>query len=171
MSWRALAGRAILTFRVISSGDHYKEEMPFGEARRFASTPLIRASLPSGAHGASRLRHAGGYSHAAPERSGDRRESPRGTRGGARGRLPSVLQPPHVATKGADGNLPAQAANGLAARRERRGVRAPFPRSAPQTRIVPELEPLESEAVFDKIAMSAFEGTFLNTALRDLGID
>ena len=50
-------------------------------------------------------------------------------------------------------------------------VRAPFPRAAPQTRIVPELEPLESEAVSDKIAMSAFEGTFLNTALRDLGID
>jgi biuret amidohydrolase len=50
-------------------------------------------------------------------------------------------------------------------------VRAPFPREAPQTRIVPELEPLESEAVSDKIAMSAFEGTFLNIALRDLGID
>ena len=40
-------------------------------------------------------------------------------------------------------------------------VRVPFPREAPQTRIVPELEPLESEAVSDKIAMSAFEGTFL----------
>src|SRR5919112_5323500 len=50
-------------------------------------------------------------------------------------------------------------------------VIAPFPREAPQTRIVPELEPLESEAVSDKIAMSAFEGTFLNIALRDLGID
>ena len=50
-------------------------------------------------------------------------------------------------------------------------VRAPFPREAPQTRIVAELEPLESEAISDKIAMSAFEGTFLNTALRDLGID
>jgi nicotinamidase-related amidase len=50
-------------------------------------------------------------------------------------------------------------------------VRSPFPREASQTRIVPELEPLGSEAVSDKIAMSAFEGTFLNTALRDLGID
>ena len=50
-------------------------------------------------------------------------------------------------------------------------VRSPFPREAPQTRIVPELEPLESEAVSDKITMSAFEGTFLNIALRDLGID
>jgi biuret amidohydrolase len=33
-----------------------------------------------------------------------------------------------------------------------------------------ELSPLPSEALSDKIAMSAFEGTFLNVALRDLGI-
>jgi biuret amidohydrolase len=50
-------------------------------------------------------------------------------------------------------------------------VRSVFPRDAPQTQIVPELSPLPSEAVSDKIAMSAFEGTFLNIALRDLGID
>lgn len=37
--------------------------------------------------------------------------------------------------------------------------------------LVPELNPLPSEAVFDKIAMSAFEGTPLNFALRDCGID
>ena len=36
---------------------------------------------------------------------------------------------------------------------------------------MPELSPLPSEAVSDKIAMSAFEGTFLNVALRDLGIN
>src|ERR687890_2613822 len=46
-----------------------------------------------------------------------------------------------------------------------------FPRDSAQFQIVPELEPLPSEAVSDKIAMSAFEGTFLNMALRDLGID
>jgi biuret amidohydrolase len=46
---------------------------------------------------------------------------------------------------------------------------SPFPPEAPQTQIVPELYPLPSEAVSDKIAMSAFEGTFLNAALRDLG--
>ena len=46
-----------------------------------------------------------------------------------------------------------------------------FPRDSPQFQIVPELEPLPTEAVSDKIAMSAFSGTFLNTALRDLGID
>jgi nicotinamidase-related amidase len=45
-----------------------------------------------------------------------------------------------------------------------------FPRNSPQFQIVSELEPLASEAVSDKIAMSAFEGTFLNIALRDLGI-
>ncbi len=50
-------------------------------------------------------------------------------------------------------------------------VRSPFPPDASHSRIVPELEPLPSEAVSDKIAMSAFEGTFLNAALRDLGIN
>ena len=50
-------------------------------------------------------------------------------------------------------------------------VISPFPPEAPQTQIVPELSPLPSEAVSDKIAMSAFEGTFLNVALRDLGIN
>jgi len=45
-----------------------------------------------------------------------------------------------------------------------------FPRDSPQFQIVPELEPLASEAVSDKIAMSSFEGTFLNMALRDLGL-
>lgn len=49
-------------------------------------------------------------------------------------------------------------------------VVSPFPPGAPQTRIVPELAPLPDEAVSDKIAMSAFEGTFLNTAMRDLGL-
>ena len=47
---------------------------------------------------------------------------------------------------------------------------SPFPPEAPQTQIVPELSPLPSEAVSDKIAMSAFEGTFLNVAPRDLGM-
>ncbi len=50
-------------------------------------------------------------------------------------------------------------------------VRPVFLPDAPQTQIVPELAPLENEAVFDKIAMSAFSGTFLNTALRDLGVN
>jgi biuret amidohydrolase len=50
-------------------------------------------------------------------------------------------------------------------------VRSPFPPDAPHSSIVPELEPLPSEAVSERIAMSAFEGTFLNAALRDLGIN
>src|SRR3712207_3665271 len=45
-----------------------------------------------------------------------------------------------------------------------------FPRDSPQFQIVPELEPLPSEAISDKIAMSAFSGTFLDMALRDLGL-
>ena len=45
-----------------------------------------------------------------------------------------------------------------------------FLRDSPGFAIVPELAPRASEAIFDKIAMSAFEGTPLAMALRDCGI-
>jgi biuret amidohydrolase len=45
-----------------------------------------------------------------------------------------------------------------------------FLRDSPGFQIVPELEPLPSEAIFDKLTMSAFEGTPLALALRDCGI-
>jgi biuret amidohydrolase len=45
-----------------------------------------------------------------------------------------------------------------------------FLRDAPGFHLVPEMNPLPSEAIFDKIAMSAFEGTPLDIALRDCGI-
>ena len=41
---------------------------------------------------------------------------------------------------------------------------------APGSQIVAELAPRADEAVFDKLAMSAFAGTPLEMALRDLGI-
>jgi biuret amidohydrolase len=46
-----------------------------------------------------------------------------------------------------------------------------IPQGSPAFQIVPELEPGEGEVVVDKITMSAFEGTFLNLAMRDAGID
>jgi nicotinamidase-related amidase len=45
-----------------------------------------------------------------------------------------------------------------------------FLRDSPGFEIVPELKPRPSEAIFDKLAMSAFEGTPLEFALRDCGI-
>jgi biuret amidohydrolase len=45
-----------------------------------------------------------------------------------------------------------------------------FLRDSPSFQLVPDLSPLSSEAIFDKITMSAFEGTPLNIALRDCGI-
>jgi nicotinamidase-related amidase len=45
-----------------------------------------------------------------------------------------------------------------------------FLRDSPSFQLVPELSPLASEAIFDKITMSALEGTLLNIALRDCGI-
>lgn len=46
-----------------------------------------------------------------------------------------------------------------------------FLRDSPSFQLVPELSPLPGEAIFDKITMSAFEGTFLDIALRDCGIN
>jgi nicotinamidase-related amidase len=45
-----------------------------------------------------------------------------------------------------------------------------FLRGSEAQAIVPELTPLDTEAVFDKIGMSAFEGTPLDIALRDCAI-
>lgn len=49
-------------------------------------------------------------------------------------------------------------------------VRSPFLPDAPQTQIVPELEPNEDEAVLDKLAFSAFVGTPLELALRSAAV-
>ena len=45
-----------------------------------------------------------------------------------------------------------------------------FLRDSPGFQLVPELAPLPSEAVLDKITMSAFEGTPLDIILRDCGL-
>src|SRR5215216_1804146 len=50
-------------------------------------------------------------------------------------------------------------------------VEPAFPRDSAQVQIVPELSPLPSKAIVDRITMSAFSGTFLNLALRDCGIN
>jgi len=50
-------------------------------------------------------------------------------------------------------------------------VKPAFLRDTPGFQIAPELAPLRSEGVIDKITMSAFEGTFLDIALRDCGIN
>src|SRR5215472_16113596 len=50
-------------------------------------------------------------------------------------------------------------------------VKPAFLRDTPGFRIAPEIAPLPSEGVVDKITMSAFEGTFLDIAFRDSGIN
>lgn len=45
-----------------------------------------------------------------------------------------------------------------------------FLRGTPAWEIVPELEPRPDDIVFDKLAMSAFEGTPLAVTLRDCGL-
>jgi nicotinamidase-related amidase len=46
-----------------------------------------------------------------------------------------------------------------------------FLQGSPLWEIVPELTPREGEVIIDKITMSAFEGTFLNLAMRDAHLD
>ena len=46
-----------------------------------------------------------------------------------------------------------------------------FLRDNPSFQISPELAPRSSEGVFDKLTMSPFEGTWLDFALRDCGIN
>jgi nicotinamidase-related amidase len=45
-----------------------------------------------------------------------------------------------------------------------------FPAGADHVRIAPEVEPTGEEAVFDKVTMSAFEGTPVDIVLRDCGV-
>ncbi|QPH55419.1 cysteine hydrolase family protein [Pontivivens ytuae] len=45
-----------------------------------------------------------------------------------------------------------------------------FLRGSPAHALAPELAPREDEAIFDKLGMSAFEGTPLAMTLRDLGL-
>ena len=49
-------------------------------------------------------------------------------------------------------------------------VKPMFLRDSPGFQIIPELQPLPSEGIIDKITMSAFEGTYLGIALRDCAI-
>jgi nicotinamidase-related amidase len=49
-------------------------------------------------------------------------------------------------------------------------IKPMFLRDSPAFQIIPELQPRASEAIFDKISMSAFSGTPLEIALRDCGI-
>jgi nicotinamidase-related amidase len=46
-----------------------------------------------------------------------------------------------------------------------------FLHDTPGFEIIPELAPRPTEGVFDKLTMSAFEGTWLDFALRDCGIN
>ena len=50
-------------------------------------------------------------------------------------------------------------------------VKPAFLRDTPKFQIAPEIAPLPGEGVVDKITMSAFEGTFLDIAFRDCGIN
>ncbi len=49
-------------------------------------------------------------------------------------------------------------------------VRSLFLRDSPGFELIPDVAPLPTEAIFDKLGMSAFAGTPLDTVLRDCGV-
>ena len=49
-------------------------------------------------------------------------------------------------------------------------VKPMFLRESPAFQLIPDLQPQANEGIVDKITMSAFEGTYLEIALRDCGI-
>ena len=51
------------------------------------------------------------------------------------------------------------------------GTKPLFTQGSASWQIIPELTPREDEAVIDKISMSAFEGTYLNLAMRDAQLE
>jgi nicotinamidase-related amidase len=55
-------------------------------------------------------------------------------------------------------------------RQQLEDVTSPFLRDSPGFQLLPELAPRSSEAIFDKLSMSPFEGTPLEFALRDCQI-
>jgi nicotinamidase-related amidase len=82
-----------------------------------------------------------------------------------------LLHAPHVTTEGTYGVsqfLTAMAGQRVKSAQE---VKPWFLRDAPGFHLVSEMSPLPSEAIFDKISTSAFEGAPLDMALRDCGID
>jgi nicotinamidase-related amidase len=68
------------------------------------------------------------------------------------------------------GRLSAASGQGVAAKAHASQTRPLIPHGAPGFELTPALEPRPSEAVIDKITMSAFEGTPLDIVLRDCGV-
>src|SRR5437016_13823105 len=89
-----------------------------------------------------------------------------GSRSRSQGENSGLFHAPYVTTEGPHGRVSVPCGDGLATRELGRRGQAWFLRDSPGFHLIPELNPLPSEAIFDKITMSAFEGTPLNIALR-----
>ena len=101
-------------------------------------------------------------------RSGHRRWP--GARGGASRRCAGLLHPPPLAPTRADGRRPVPHGDGLAARRAARRGAAVVPARHAWLPGRAGARAAGREGLVDKISMSAFEGTYLDIALRDCGI-
>jgi nicotinamidase-related amidase len=81
-----------------------------------------------------------------------------------------VLHPPPVAAARADGRIAVPDGHGLAAGGSPGAGEAVVPPRLARLRTGAGARAAPSEAIFDKLAMSAFEGTPLEFALRDCGV-
>src|SRR6266545_6488649 len=140
---------------------------PFQRPRR---SRVARRRVAAVDAGACRLRHAGG--DPGPDRRRRSRAGQRlaGARRGARAARADGVPAPLLDADRIGGRLPAASGQGLAAQGACVGDAPADPHGAPGFELTPELEPRASEAVIDKITMSAFEGTPLDIVLRDCGV-
>src|SRR5438094_1390258 len=94
-----------------------------------------------------------------------------GSRSRSQGENSGLFHAPYVTPEGTHGRVSVSCGDGWQRVNSADEVKPWFLRDSPGFHLIPELNPLPSEAIFDKITMSAFEGTPLNIALRDCGID
>jgi biuret amidohydrolase len=81
-----------------------------------------------------------------------------------------IFHPSYVTAQEFDGSVSRPEGDGVAAGGLDGESETHVSADSPAFQIVPEIAPLLNEGIVDKITMSAFEGTYLEIALRDCGI-
>jgi len=116
--------------------------------------------------GFDRLRHASRYRSSNFFRVRDPKAMRLACERCAQGWLENFSHTSFLPASAAAGVASATPSNGVAVQEEPQETKCFIPQGSPAFQIVPELEPREGEVIVDKITMSAFEGTFLNLAMR-----
>src|SRR5437667_9630607 len=110
------------------------------------------------------VRHASRDCEADREWPADHRQSASGSRSRSQGENSGLFHAPYVTPEGTHGRVSVSCGDGWQRVNSADEVKPWFLRDSPGFHLIPELNPPPSEAIFDKITMSAFEGTPLNIA-------